>query len=264
MRILITNDDGIHAPGLSALEDIAQAFAPDAEIWVVAPMTEQSGVGHCISYTRAVRAEQHGPTRFAVDGTPADCVILALSTLLSAPPDLILSGVNAGNNSAENALYSGTLGAALEGALQGLPSVALSQYLGPRTAELEDPFEAARTYGPDVLRRLHGAGLLEKTPRQESYGIFHNVNFPPCSAAAIKGVRAAAQGRRDGVYFGATRAESPGHRRYYWVHGGDQRCASAPGTDAALNLDMYISVTPCRADLTAGDQLATLSAALDN
>src|SRR6056297_2503487 len=148
MRILLTNDDGINAPGLKALEKIAWDLAgASGEVWVVAPAFEQSGVAHCISYTHPMMISKMGNHRFAAEGSPADCVMAALGHVMPERPDLVLSGVNRGNNSAENALYSGTLGGAMEAALQGIPAVALSQYYGPDNVDSEDPFEAARGHG---------------------------------------------------------------------------------------------------------------------
>lgn len=256
MRILITNDDGIHAPGLVVAEDIAREIAgPAGEVWVVAPMAENSGVGHCISYTKPVRSEKLGDTRFSVDGTPADCVLVALGGLMrDTPPDLILSGVNAGNNSAENTLYSGTVGATIEGVLHGIRSIALSQYFGPGTQSLDDMFEVARAHGPGLVARLLERGIWHDDP----YGIFYNVNFPPCSAARVAGTDITVQGRRPDVNFTATPYDAPNRRKYYWIHGQGQHVASAPGSDAHANLDNRISVTPCRADLTAHDMVARL------
>ncbi len=145
MRILITNDDGINAPGLQVLTRIAQDIAgPTGEVWTVAPAFEQSGVGHCISYTHPTMIAELAPRRFAAEGSPADCVIAGLyDVMIDARPDLVLSGVNRGNNAAENTLYSGTIGGAMEAALQGIPAIALSQYYGPANRDLDDPFDAA-------------------------------------------------------------------------------------------------------------------------
>ncbi len=261
MRILITNDDGIHAPGLEVLEAIAAEIAgPEGEVWVVAPAFEQSGVGHCISYTRPMMIARHGPRRFAAEGTPADCVLAGLYDVLKeGRPDLVLSGVNRGNNSAENALYSGTLGGAMEAALQGVPAIALSQFLGPDCLGPGlDPFEAARVHGADLVRRLWTNGIWDNGP----YRVFYNVNFPPVPAAAVKGAQVAAQGYRTDSFFTVEPQHSPTGRRFLWVKGGPQHTATAPGTDAAANLEGYISVTPMRADLTAHDVLADLAAAL--
>jgi len=261
MRILITNDDGINAPGLAVLAEIAAEIAgPEGEVWTVAPAFEQSGVGHCISYSRPMMIARLAPRRFAAEGSPADCVLAAIYDVLQgARPDLVLSGVNRGNNAAENTLYSGTIGAALEGALQGIPSIALSQFLGPETADLADPFEAARVHGAGVVRTLLDRGLWQA---ETDYRLFYNVNFPPVPAAAVKGTRVTAQGFRRDTSFSCEPSISPSGRRYLWIKGGPQHTPTAPGTDAAANLAGYISVTPMRADLTAHDVLADLGARL--
>ncbi|WP_170478148.1 5'/3'-nucleotidase SurE [Ruegeria arenilitoris] len=258
MRILLTNDDGINAPGLTVLEAIAGNLAgPDGEVWVVAPAFEQSGVGHCISYTHPMMVAELAERRFAAEGSPADCVLAGLHDVMKdCPPDLVLSGVNRGNNSAENALYSGTLGGAMEAALQGVPAIALSQYLGPRNRELENPFQAASSFGVELIRRI-----LEATPAgQEDYRLFYNVNFPPVPADEVVGTRVVPQGYRRDTRFGAEPHMSPSGRRFLWIKGGNQHNPTAPGTDAAVNLDGYISVTPMRADLTAHDTLEVLRA----
>jgi 5'-nucleotidase len=258
MRILLTNDDGINAPGLQVLEEIAAALAgPDGEVWTVAPAFEQSGVGHCISYTHPFMVSEMAPRRFAAEGSPADCVMVGLHDVMPARPDLVLSGVNRGNNSAENALYSGTLGGAMEAALQGVPAMALSQYYGPANRDLPDTFEAARVHGADVVRRV----LAAPAP-QGDFTLFHNINFPPVPAAEVKGVRAAPQGLRQGTHFGVEPHTSPSGRRFLWIRGGDQRAPTAPGTDADVNLAGFVSVTPMRADLTDHTALTALDAAL--
>lgn len=257
MRILITNDDGINAPGLAVLTEIATELAgPDGAVWTVAPAFEQSGVGHCISYTHPTMIAQMGERRFAAEGSPADCVLAGLHDVLADnPPDLILSGVNRGNNSAENALYSGTLGGAMEGALQGILSIALSQYLGPDNVGEPDPFESARLNGARVVRQI-----LEHDRADPGYRLFYNVNFPPVPAAQVKGTRVAPQGYRHETRFSVEPHKSPSGRRFLWIRGGDQRAATDVGTDADLNLKGYISVTPMRADLTCH---ATLDALRD-
>ncbi len=257
MRILITNDDGISAPGLQVLEEIAIALAGSGgEVWTVAPAFEQSGVGHAISYTRPMMISQMDERRWAAQGSPADCVLAAVHDILPARPDLVLSGVNRGNNAAENALYSGTLGGAMEAALQGLPAVALSQFYGPAIRDLDDPFEAARVHGLDTLRRLLDRGVWT----DDDYGIFYNVNFPPVAAAEVRGLRAARQGFRRDMGFGVEPVTSPSGRRFLWVTGAPQQQPTAEGSDADWNLKGYISVTPMRADLTAHDALGALRA----
>lgn len=257
MRILVTNDDGINAPGLKILEKIAAEIAgPSGEVWTVAPAFEQSGVGHCISYTHPMMVAQQGERRFAAEGSPADCVMVGLHDVMAdAKPDLVLSGVNRGNNSAENALYSGTLGGAMEAALQGVQAIAMSQYLGPANYGVDNPFEAAEQHGAEVIRKI-----LTANPDQgdEDYRLFYNVNFPPVLAPDVKGLRLSTQGFRRGTNFTVEPHNSPSGRRFLWIKGGDQRLRTLPGSDAANNLDGYISVTPMRADLTAHDVFGAL------
>ncbi|WP_106160184.1 5'/3'-nucleotidase SurE [Hasllibacter halocynthiae] len=260
MRILVTNDDGINAPGLKIAEAIAGALAGDGgEVWTVAPAFEQSGVGHCISYTHPTLISEFGPRRWAAEGSPADCVLAAVHEIMPAAPDLVLSGVNRGNNAAQNAMYSGTVGACIEGEMQGIRSIALSQFLGPRTQDLADPFEAAAAWGERAVR-----AILDHDDWGDlvHYGIFYNVNFPPCPAAEVAGLRAAAQGHRGIVPFGATAQQAPTGRRFVWVRGERQDRRSEDGSDVAANLDGYVSITPMRCDLTAHDRLGALSAAL--
>lgn len=261
MRILITNDDGINAPGLKVLHAIAQEVAgPDGEVWTVAPAFEQSGVGHCISYTHPTMIAQLGERRFAAEGSPADCVLAGLYDLMSdKKPDLVLSGVNRGNNAGENVMYSGTIGATIEASLQGVPAIAMSQFFGPANADLDQPFEAAAQHGADVVRRLLRNGLWG----DEDYRLFYNVNFPPVAAADVQGMKVGAQGFRRGTAFTVEPHQSPSGRKFLWVKGGDQRVRTLPDTDVALNLDGYISVTPMRADLTDHATLAQLRDALE-
>jgi 5'-nucleotidase len=260
MRILLTNDDGINAPGLEVLTAIAAELAgPEGEIWTVAPAFEQSGVAHCISYTHPMMIAKLSPRRYAAEGSPADCVLAALFDVLQgARPDLVLSGVNRGNNAAENVLYSGTVGGAMEAALHGIPAIALSQFMGPETEDLASPFEAAASHGAGVVRALLDRGIWTG----EDYRVFYNVNFPPVPAARVKGMRVAAQGFRRDTAFGVEPHLSPSGRRFLWIKGGPQHTPTLPGTDAAVNLQGYISVTPMRADLTAHDLLDDLGARL--
>ena len=198
MRILITNDDGIAAPGLKVLHKIASEIAGAENVRTVAPAFEQSGVGHCISYTKPMQLSQLDERRFAVEGSPADCVLAGVFEVMKdAPPDLILSGVNKGNNAAENTLYSGTVGATIEAAMHQIKSIALSQYYGPDNLDLDDTFEAATVHGADVVRRL-----LDSAPWHDGpYELFYNVNFPPCAAAQVKGTKAVVQGWREDTEF---------------------------------------------------------------
>ncbi|MCI2398679.1 5'/3'-nucleotidase SurE [Aliiroseovarius subalbicans] len=258
MRILLTNDDGINAPGLVVAQAIAEQIAgPEGEIWTVAPAFEQSGVGHCISYTHPFMVAKQGERRFAAEGSPADCVLAAVYDVMPERPDLVLSGVNRGNNAAENTLYSGTIGAAMEAALQNIPAIAMSQYFGPGNASLDDPFEAAVAHGAGIVRKL-----LDQAPWEHGadYRLFYNVNFPPHAAADVKGARVTRQGWRPNTFFGVEPHTAPSGRKFLWIKGGPQHEPTAEGSDAAANLAGYSSITPMRADLTAHDALPKLDA----
>lgn len=262
MRILITNDDGINAPGLAVLHAIATELAgPEGRVVTVAPAFEQSGVAHCISYTHPTMIAELGPDRFAAEGTPADCVLAGIYHVMQdGPPDLVLSGVNRGNNSGENVLYSGTIGAAMEAALHGIRSVALSQFFGPGNARLADPYEAAAAHAAPLLRRILAA---DRWDQGADYRLFYNLNFPPVPADQVKGTQVAAQGFRRYSAFSLVPHVSPTGRQFLWIKGGEQGKPTLPGTDVTANVDGYVSVTPLRCDLTAHDRLADLKAALE-
>lgn len=260
MRILITNDDGINAPGLKVLLAIANEIAgPDGEVWTVAPAFEQSGVGHCISYTHPMMIAKLDERRFAAEGSPADCVLAGLYDVMPERPDLVLSGVNRGNNAAENTLYSGTIGAAMEAALQGLPAIALSQYFGPENNALADPFEAAAATGADLVRTLLGKAIWDT----QDYRLFYNVNFPPVAADRVKGHRVVKQGYRRETFFGVEAHQSPSGRKFLWIKGGPQHLPTGPNTDVTACLDGYTSITPMRCDLSAHDMIDPLKERLE-
>lgn len=260
MRILITNDDGITAPGLMTLTAIADAVAgPDGEVWTVAPAFEQSGVGHCISYATPSMITQLEDRTFAMEGSPADCVLAGLYHVMKdAKPDLILSGVNRGNNAADNTLYSGTIGAIIEAAIQGVRGIALSQFFGPENRDLDDPFDAAATHGAATVRALLDNGIWTN----DAYRTFYNVNFPPVAGADVKGMRVASQGFRENTRFSMEPSTAPNGRQFMWVKGGPQDEPTGAGTDVTANLDGYTSITPMRADLTAHDLLGDLETRL--
>ncbi len=186
MRILITNDDGIHAPGLKALETIARALSDD--VWVVAPETDQSGSAHSLTLADPLRVREVREQHFAVKGTPTDCVIIAVKNLLPSPPDLVLSGVNRGQNLAEDVTYSGTVAGAMEGTLLGIRSIALSQAYSAATRG-QPRYATAEALGPELVDRL---AKLEVPP-----GTLFNVNFPDREPDGVTGVAVTTQGRRD-------------------------------------------------------------------
>lgn len=256
MRILITNDDGISAPGLAALEDIAKDLAgPDGEVWVVAPAFEQSAVSHCISYVRPMLLQQLDERRFAVEGSPADCVLAGLHDVMKGtPPDLILAGVNRGHNVAEDIIYSGTISAAREATIHGIRSISMSQYYAKTNVDLPDPFEAARVHGAEICRRLlAGAPWLD-----QPYPVFYNVNFPPIPAADAKGIKVTVQGHRPAATFGVEPQVAPNGRSFLWLQHGSGNHSAEKGTDARETSEGWITVTPLRADMTANDVLNDL------
>lgn len=256
MRILITNDDGISAPGLTALEDIANDLAgPSGEVWIVAPAFEQSAVSHCISYIRPMMLQQLSERRFAVEGSPADCVLAGLHDVMKdSKPDLILSGVNRGHNVAEDIIYSGTISAAREATIHGIRSISMSQYYADTNVDLPDPFEAARVHGADICRRL----LTDAPWLDQPYPVFYNVNFPPIPAAEAKGIKVTVQGHRPAATFGVEPQIAPNGRSFLWLQHGSGNHSAEKGTDARETSEGWITVTPLRADMTANDVLSDL------
>lgn len=248
MRILLTNDDGINAAGLEVLERIARELSDD--VWIVAPTEEQSGAGHSLTLTRPVRIRTHGERRFSVTGTPTDAVTMGLKKLLPAPPDLILSGVNRGANLAEDVTYSGTVSAAMEGALAGIRSIALSQVYSREGLGDEVPFGVASAWAEQVIRPLMDAPF---TP-----GTLVNVNFPAIAPGAVKGIRVCRQGIRDYGRLKIIERTDPRGYRYYWF--GLAPTVETPGhvTDLEVVADGYISVTPLFLDLTHEAGIDTL------
>lgn len=250
MRILLTNDDGINAPGLYVLEKIAAQLSDD--IWICAPSEEQSGAGHSLSLNRPVRLREHAPRRFSVTGTPTDAVTLALRKVLPGKPDLILSGVNRGANLGDDVTYSGTVAAAIEGALAGIRSIALSQVYSKETLADNVPFDAAEAWGAKVLRPLMGAPFPERT--------LINVNFPPRTAEAVQGIRVVRQGFHDYGRGTVVEGKDPRGYPYYWfgLHGIEH----TPGHNSDLEAiaDGFVAVSPLQLDLTHDASLAALAA----
>lgn len=248
MRILLTNDDGIRAPGLVVLEEIARQFSDD--IWICAPDEEQSGMGHALTLTRPVRMRQHDERRFSVAGTPTDSVTMGLRKVLPGPPDVILSGVNRGANLADDITYSGTVSAAIEGALAGIRSIALSQVYAREGMGDAVPFEAAREWGARVLGPLLDTPLPKRT--------LVNVNFPALPASEIKGIRAVRQGFHDYSRGSVVEGRDPRGYKYYWFGLESMEHTLDHGTDLEAIDEGYISVTPLQLDLTHHASLGAL------
>jgi 5'-nucleotidase len=248
MRILLTNDDGIFAPGLAVLEAIAAQFSDD--IWIVAPHEEQSGAGHSLTLNHPVRLREHSKRRWSVTGTPTDAVTIALRKVMPAPPDLILSGVNRGANLGDDVTYSGTVAAAVEGALAGIRSVALSQVYSREGMGDTVPFDTAEAWGPKVLGPLLDRPFVGRT--------LINVNFPPIDADAVAGIKVVRQGFHDYARGSVIEGTDPRGYRYYWfgLHGIEH----TPGhqTDLEAIADGYVSVTPLHLDMTHEASLTEL------
>jgi 5'-nucleotidase len=249
MRILLTNDDGIHAPGLTVLEDIARQFSDD--IWICAPSEEQSGAGHSLTLTRPVRLQKLGERRFAVTGTPTDSVMMALRTVMPDAPDLILSGVNRGANLGDDVTYSGTVSAAIEGALAGIRSIAFSQVYAREGMGDDVPFGAAREWGPKVLSHLIDAPMAERT--------LINVNFPALAPAAVKGIRVVRQGFHDYSRGSIVEGRDPRGYRYFWFGLHAIEHTLDHGTDLEAIDDGYVAVTPLQLDLTHYSTIGVLA-----
>ncbi|MFM9853922.1 MAG: 5'/3'-nucleotidase SurE [Sphingomonadaceae bacterium] len=252
MRILLTNDDGINAPGLKILESIARAISDD--IWIVAPAEEQSGAGHSLTLTRPLRIRRIDDRRFAVTGTPTDAVLLALGKIMvDAKPDLILSGVNRGANLGDDVTYSGTVAAAMEGTLAGIPSIAMSQVYAQEGLGDDVSFATATMWGERVLRPLISFAMPENT--------LLNINFPSGSA---KGVRVVAQGFHDYSRAQIVTGRDPRGYDYHWFALGGARQTPAHSTDLEAVNDGYIAVTPLTLDLTAHATLGALKTCFDD
>lgn len=250
MRILITNDDGIHSPGLDVLARIAGQFTDD--VWVVAPETDQSGLAHSLTLNDPLRLRELGERRYALRGTPTDCVIMAMRKLMEGKPDLIMSGINRGQNVADDLTYSGTVAGAIEGTMLGVPSIALSQAYQWDNGRVI-PWETAEAHAPAIIRALLDFGFPD--------GILYNVNFPNCPPDEAEGPAVTAQGRLAHGLFIDERLDGRGNP-YYWLAYRRQRQDSLPGTDLHAIQNKTISVTPIRLDLTDHEIATRLRARL--
>lgn len=248
-RILISNDDGIHAAGIKLLEQLARTLTDD--VWVCAPETEQSGASHSLTIHRPLRAKQYDDRHYSVDGTPTDCVMLAMNHLFKdRRPDLVLSGINHGANIGDDVTYSGTIAAAMEATLLGLRAIAFSQNI-----DEEKPlsFAVAERCGADLIRRLASAHWPDN--------VMLNVNFPSVPPDQIKGVHVVRHGKRK---LGDDLRErfDPRGRSYFWIGPLRTETESDPDTDIGVVLGGGISVTPLCLDLTHWASLPSFAEAL--
>ena len=252
MRILITNDDGIHAHGIKVLEQIARQISDD--VTVVAPEMDQSGVAHSLSLNDPLRLREISPRHFAVKGTPTDCVIMGVHRIMADhKPDLVLSGVNVGHNLAEDVIYSGTVAGAMEGTILGITSIALSQGYAPGGKNAID-WSAAQTHAPKVIRDV----LALDVPRD----VLVNVNFPARPANEVAGVSVTVQGRRDANLAGLEERFDGRGNPYYWIRYGRTRSTPPHGSDLEAIANGRISITPLRIDLTDEPTLTRFALAL--
>lgn len=248
MRILITNDDGIDSDGIRLLEKLALQFSDD--VWVVAPDEEKSGAGHAISISHPIRIRQRDDRHFAVRGTPTDCALLGIHELIPGKrPDVLLSGINRGPNLAEDVTYSGTCSAAMEGAVLGIPSIALSQFYRYQ-GHLHWP--TAEKFAPPVLEKLLAMDWQQ--------GQFVNVNFPECTPEEVRGIRVTRLGLRPGGSFRPVGRVDERHVPYWWIKINFPDGGHELENDLQAIRDNEVSVTPLRLDMTDHDAMARLRA----
>jgi 5'-nucleotidase len=241
VRILITNDDGVHAEGLGSLERIARELTDD--VWIAAPEAEQSAQSRALTLSEPLRVRRLDERRFAVTGTPTDCVMLALEELIKdGRPDLVLSGVNRGHNTAEDVTMSGTVAGAIQGMALGVPSIALSQSLAVFHDDEVARYDTAEAYAPGIIQRLLDAGWPDD--------VLININFPNRRPDEVESVEVTSQGRRDMHNMKAEKRTDLRGRDYYWMGFTARRPVVADGTDLAAVLGGRISVTPLHIDLT--------------
>lgn len=254
MRILLTNDDGIEADGLGVLRKIAAEMSDD--IWIVAPETDQSGAGHSLTLQDPLRCRTIDEQVFAVRGTPTDCVIMGVRYLMKdKPPDLVLSGVNRGQNLADDVTYSGTVAGAIEGTLLGIPSIALSlatHMEGPNSVRWETPLH----HGAGLIRQLLDTGWPE--------GVLLNVNFPDRHPHKVEGLVVTEQGRRDQALLTIEDRLDTRGTPYYWFGFQRRRSSPAEGTDLWAVYEGRISVTPLNLNLTHDKTCLALKSVLSD
>ena len=244
MRVLLTNDDGVHAPGMTVLSDIAHAISDD--VWIVAPMHDQSGQSRAITLKDPLRLSEVGEQKYGLTGTPADCVMMGVLELMPGPPDLVLSGVNAGQNTADHIGYSGTVAGAMEGAFLGICSIALSQAADFGSGDPKLHWDTALEVGKSLVPKIVASHQDERT--------IYNINFPHCTPDKVQGTMITTQGRVGPSMFPEMRLDGR-NTPYYW-----NRFSSIPenildGTDRQALRDDYVSVTPLTADFTAHHEL---------
>jgi len=253
MRILITNDDGIEAPGIEALEEVASTISDD--VWVIAPDMDNSGASHSLSLSEPLRVRDLGNSHYGVKGTPTDCVIMGVRFILKDKrPDLVLSGINRGQNLADDITYSGTVAGAIQGTLLGIPSMAMSLVTGPAMVDQgtgEAIWQTPIHYGADLVRDLMQIGWPD--------GVVLNINYPDCHPDAVKGVRLTVQGQRHAEMFNILDRVDARGKAYYWIGVEPRRAKPPKGSDLWAVACKFISVTPLCLDYTHQPTLEALA-----
>jgi 5'-nucleotidase len=239
-RILVTNDDGIDAPGIKLLKEIADGFSDD--VWVIAPETQQSGMAHSVSLHKPLHFREVSEKHFAVSGTPTDCVITAIRAIVPEKIDLVLSGINRGPNVADDITHSGTVAGAMEAALFAIPAIAFSQSID---FDAENPFihwETAKTFADGIIKKL-----LDVKWEADS---FFNVNFPDCASGDVKGIKMVGQGKHK--FYKELHCENNAEgKAEYWVNWADAGVdPRRPDVDIHWLAENYVTITPLSLDLT--------------
>jgi 5'-nucleotidase len=252
MRILITNDDGIHAEGLEVLERIARTLSDD--VWIVAPETDQSGLAHSLTLSEPLRLREVREKTFALRGTPTDCVIMAIKRLMDPAPDLVLSGVNSGQNVADDVTYSGTVAGAMEGTLLGIRSIAISQAYTLKNGRIM-PWDVVESLAPALLKKLIKIDLPA--------GTLLNVNFPNCPVDEVKGVVVTDQGQLTHGLSIEEREDGRGFP-YFWLKFGRRDFSPEANSDIKAISNGYVSVTPLKLDLTNHQVQEQIASALED
>lgn len=240
MRILVTNDDGLDATGIEVLEDIARELSDD--VWVIAPAQDNSGASHSLTLHEPLRHSHHGEQKFSIHGTPTDCVIMGVRKFLGdTPPDLVLSGINHGQNIADDVTYSGTIAGAFEGAILGIPSIALSLATGIKTPNSVH-WDTPKEHAVSLITQLLDGGIDADIPL--------NINFPDCGPSDVKGKLITVQGKRDPGLLRIDTRQDPRGRDYFWFDFERRLSKPAKGTDLWAVYNDYISITPLHLNMT--------------
>ena len=249
MQILITNDDGINAPGLKVAYKIAKSLNQKKKgtITIIAPTTEKSGVSHSISFVRPSLIQKISSNKYALEGTPADCILAGINYVMKdKKPDLIISGVNMGRNIADDILYSGTVGAAMEGALNGIKSIAISQQYSKETYSSNNPFKCASKYGLNICKKI-----LKDNPFSNSKFMgFYNINFPSCSTKEVKGIKICNSGKRKKATFEMVPQSKSTERNFLWIKHNQQNSQSLKKIDEHYLDKNFITISALKTDLS--------------